>query len=118
MKTERADDQYLSTLKSNININFQKQLSNSFDNPMLKASHSWDIVADQCFDLLGGEIHTKWFKNIKPLVLKNKILILQTESNFAAQWINTHYQVLSEGLLKVQDKDLSCFFIAPKKIQL
>jgi len=114
MKTQSLVKQYLNTLKSNINSKFKKVLSSSFDNPMLKGSHSWEIVSDQLLDLLGDAVHTKWFKNVQPLVLRNKILILQTESNFAAQWINTHYQVLAEGLLKIQDKDLSCFFIAPK----
>ena len=100
-------------------IHLHKKLKSTFnktiDNPVIKAKESWDIVSEQLLHILGDAVHTQWFKPITPLVLKNSILILQTETNFAAQWINTHYQQLVEALILTQDKKLSCFFIAPKK---
>ena len=102
-----------------LKINIQKKLKSTFkktiDNPVIKAQISWDLLSDQLADILGKEVHSQWFKNIQPLVLKNNILLLQTETNFSAQWINTHYQQLVDALIMIQDKKYTCFFIAPKK---
>ncbi len=105
-----------SRLKRSINHRLKEILNTEKDNPVLKARQSWGIVSEQLRFILGEEVHRQWFQKTKPLVLNNKILILQTDSTFAAQWINTHYQELVENLLKSQDRNLSCFFIAPKKI--
>lgn len=102
-----------------LKFNIQNKLKNTFertiDNPVLKAQLTWDILSDQLSAILGNEIHNQWFKNIKPLVLKNNILLLQTETQFASQWINTHYQQLVDALIMIQDKKYTCFFISPKK---
>lgn len=107
------------TLDKEFKVHLHKKLKNTFtktiDNPVLKAKSSWDILSEQLSHILGPEVHNQWFAPIKPLVLKNNILILQTETSFASSWINTHYQELVEALLLTQDKKLSCFFIAPKK---
>ena len=107
------------TVDKSLKFHIQKNLKNTFDstidNPMIKAQECWGLLSEQLFDILGPEVHTQWFKPINPLVLKNNILLLQTHSNFSAQWINTHYQGLVEALIKSQDKKLTCFFIAPKK---
>ncbi|MBG59352.1 MAG: hypothetical protein CMJ16_02735 [Peredibacter sp.] len=110
--TKQAEDR----LKRSINHRLKEILNTERDNPVLKAQHSWSIVSEQLRFILGEEVHRQWFQKTKPLVLNNKILILQTHSTFAAQWINTHYQELVENLLKSQDRNLSCFFIAPKKV--
>lgn len=96
----------------------QKKLENAFsktiDNPVVKAHHAWNIISEQMLFVLGPEVHKQWFSPIKPILLKNNNLILQTESVFAAQWINTHYQELADLLVLTQDKKWTCFFIAPK----
>lgn len=102
-----------------LKINIQNKLKNTFegtiDNPVVKAQLTWDILSDQLNAILGNEIHKQWFFNIQPIVLKNNILLLQTETNFASQWINTHYQQLVDALIMIQDKKYTCFFISPKK---
>lgn len=101
-------------LRRSIHHRLKEILNTEKDNPVLKARQAWGIVSEQIHFILGDEVHKQWFAGSKPLVLKNKILIIQTESTFAAQWITTHYQELVETLLKAQDRNLSCFFIAPK----
>ena len=102
-------------LKINIHRKLKSTFSKTIDNPVVKAFDTWEIISEQLSFVLGPEVHNQWFKDVKPLLLKNNILLLQTETQFAAQWINTHYQQLVEVLLAAQDKKLSCFFIAPKK---
>lgn len=107
-------EKYLNTLKRNIATKLKEIRNDSFDNPVVKARNTWQVASEMLVIMLGDEVHTQWFKNISPLFLKNKILVLQTENTFAAQWINTHYQELVESVLKIQDPALSCFFIAPR----
>ncbi|MCT4640928.1 MAG: hypothetical protein N4A33_01435 [Bacteriovoracaceae bacterium] len=102
------------TLKQNINTKFKKILEKELSNPMVKATHSWSVASEMIEAMVGKEIFKQWFKEVKPLVFKNNILILQTQNKFAASWINTHYQDLVENILKVQNQKYSCFFIAPK----
>lgn len=103
-------------LKQNIHKKLKTTFEKTIDNPMLKAQLSWDILSDQLEAILGIEIHTQWFKSIQPLVLKNNILLLQTQNQFASHWINTHYQQLVDALLMIQDPKFTCFFISPRKI--
>lgn len=114
MMTLKRKEKYLHTLQKNISSKLKEVLQDSFDNPVVKARNCWSITSEMLLAILGPQIHEQWFKQVSPLVLKNNILILQTHSNFAAQWINTHYQELVESLLKAQDPNLSCFFIAPR----
>lgn len=114
LKNKVRKDKYYQTLQKSISQKLREVLQDSYDNPVVKARNTWNITSEMLLAILGQQIHSQWFKNVHPLVLKNNILILQTDSNFAAQWINTHYQELVEGLLKTQDHNLSCFFIAPK----
>ncbi len=106
-------------VEDELKLNIQNKLKSTFkktiDNPVVKAQVSWDLLSDQLQAILGSEIHNQWFKNIRPLVLKNNILLLQTETSFASQWINTHYQQLVDALITIQDRKYTCFFIAPKK---
>jgi hypothetical protein len=106
-------------VEDDLKICIQNKLKSTFkktiDNPVIKAQLTWDILSDQLEAILGSEIHNQWFKNIQPIVLKNNILLLQTETNFASQWINTHYQQLVDALLTLQDRKYTCFFISPKK---
>jgi hypothetical protein len=101
-------------LKRNINQKLKEILTKTQDNPVLKAKTSWVILSEQLKYLLGDDVHRQWFQEIQPIVLKDKTLILQTHTQFAAQWINTHYQELAETLLHAQDPDQSCFFIGPQ----
>lgn len=112
--TQKQKDKYLLNLQKNISAKLKEVLQDSFDNPVVKARNSWYVASEMLSLILGKEVHDQWFKPVRPLVMKNNILILQTHSNFAAQWINTHYQELVESLLITQDPNLSCFFIAPR----
>jgi chromosomal replication initiation ATPase DnaA len=103
-------------LKLNIQNKLRSTFSKTIDNPVVKAHQSWEILNDQLQAILGPAVHHQWFKNVQPLVLKNNILLVQAETTFASQWINTHYQELVDSLLLIQDKSLTCFFIAPRKL--
>lgn len=105
-KTERQ-------LRRSLNQKLKEILNNSKDNPLLKAKTSWAILSEQLNFILGDDVHRQWFQEIQPIVLKDNTLILQTQTQFAAQWINTHYQELVETLIHAQDQNLSCFFIGP-----
>lgn len=105
---------YYQSLQKSINSKLQEILKDSVDNPVIKARNSWQITSEMLHVILGPEVHEKWFKNVKPLILKNKNLVVQTETTFAAQWINTYYQDLIDSIMQAQDKKLSCFFIGPK----
>jgi len=102
-------------LKRNINQKLKEILNKTQDNPILKAKTSWVIISEQLKYLLGDDVHRQWFMEVQPIVLKDNTLILQTHTQFAAQWINTHYQELVETLLQAQDPNQSCFFIGPSK---
>jgi len=105
---------YYQSLQKSINSKLKEILKESYDNPVIKARNTWQITTEMIHIILGEEIHNQWFKNIKPIVMKDRNLIVQTETLFAAQWINTHYQELIDGIMQAQDKNLSCFFIGPK----
>ena len=100
-------------LKLNIHNKLKSTFKKTIDNPVVKAHESWAIISDQLHTILGPEVHTQWFKKTTPLILKDNILILKTETKFAASWINTHYSELVDLLISAQDKELSSFFIAP-----
>lgn len=103
----------------NLKLKLHKKLKSTFtrtiDNPVVRANDVWKILNEQLACILDHQVHSQWFKPIKPLVLNNNILLLQTENQFAERWINTHYQELVELLLSAQDAKLSCFFMAPRK---
>ena len=80
--------------------------------PVVKASYLWSILADQLCDVLGPEVHHQWFKQVKPLVISDNVLILEVPNHFSAQWIHTHYHELIDVLLSVMDKKLSTFFVS------
>jgi hypothetical protein len=102
-------------LKSNLHNKFKKIFDRPDEtNPVVQASKTWMILSEQLGDILGPEIHGQWFSPVQPIVELNDILVLQTESKFAAYWISTHYQKLIEALLQTQNKKLNCFIIPPK----
>jgi chromosomal replication initiation ATPase DnaA len=80
--------------------------------PVVKASYTWSIISDQLQDMLGPEIHHQWFKQAKPVVISDNVLILEVPNHFFAQWIHTHYHELIDLLIKVIDKNLSSFFVS------
>ena len=102
-------------LKLRLHKKLKSTLDKTIDNPVLKAYLTWQILSDQIKTILGDQVFNQCFKKVQPLVLKNNILLLQTETNFAAQWINTHYQELVDALVLTQDRKYTCFFIFPKK---
>lgn len=102
-------------LKKELNKRIKQTFNDTIDNPVLKAHKTWGIVSEQLLAILGEEVHSQWFKNVQPLVMKNNILIVATKTQFAAQWINTHYQELVDALILAQDPKFSCFFIAPAR---
>lgn len=89
-----------------------KEKSLKLAHPVVKASYIWSILSDQLCDILGPEIHHQWFKQVKPLVISDNVLILEVQNHFSAQWIHTHYHELVDVLLSVMDKRLSSFFIS------
>lgn len=103
-----------SALRQKINSKFEDLLTAQMNNPVIRATQEWNNVDDLLYPFLGEEIYNQWFKDVKPLFLKNNVLVLQTKNATSAAWINTHYQDLVENILKIQNKELSCFFIAPK----
>lgn len=80
--------------------------------PVVKASYVWSIVSEQLSDILGPEVHHQWFKNVRPTVISQNVLILEVPNHFSAQWIHTHYHELIDILLSVMDKKLSSFFVS------
>jgi len=89
-----------------------KEKSLNLAHPVVKASYIWSILSDQLCDILGPEVHHQWFKQVKPLVISDNVLILEVHNHFSAQWIHTHYHELVDVLLSVMDKRLSSFFIS------
>lgn len=89
-----------------------KEKSLNLAHPVVKASYVWSIIEEQLCDILGPEIHHRWFKEVKPLVISHNVLILEVPNHFSAQWIHTHYHELVDVLLSVMDKRLSSFFVS------
>lgn len=105
------------TLKK-ISCHFSQNAKHCKPNPVIIASNSWKIASSQLEDILGKEIHRQWFSNIRPLVVSDKLLILQAPNRPASLWINKHYQNLVDLLLSFQDKDLNSFFICPADLSI
>lgn len=112
----RIDPKFIrhQSLKQKINSKFQEILDRELNNPVLKATQVWNFVDDFLKIVVEKEVHKQWFEGVKPLVLKNNILIIQTKDKFSSRWINTHYHDLVDELIKLKCTKLSCFFIAPK----
>jgi len=89
-----------------------KEKNSKLAHPVVRASYIWTIVEEQLSDILGPEVHHQWFKNVKPTVISNNVLLLEVPNHFYAQWIHTHYHELVDVLLSVLDKRLSSFFIS------
>ena len=89
-----------------------KERSLNLAHPVVKASYTWSIMTEQLCDILGPEVHHQWFKQVKPLVISDNVLILEVPNHFSAQWIHTHYHELVDVLLSVLDPKLSSFFIS------
>lgn len=82
--------------------------------PVVKASYLWAVVSDQLCEVLGPEVHYQWFKNVRPVVLTDGTLVLETPTHLAAQWIHCHYQELVDVLLSVHDRQASALFMAKR----
>jgi hypothetical protein len=107
--------QNIENLKDNLQEKLKSLLNKKDEvNPVVQASHIWMILSDQLCDVLGHEVHRQWFAPIRAIVVMDKMLVLKTETRFAAYWISNHYQKLVDTLLQVQDKNLNCFFIPPQ----
>lgn len=82
--------------------------------PVVKASYLWAVVSEQLLDILGPEVHHQWFKAVRPVVLTDGTLVLETSTHFSAQWIHSHYQELVDVLLSVHDRQASALFMSKK----
>ena len=80
--------------------------------PVVKASYLWSIVSAQLLDVLGPEVHHQWFSSVRPVVITDCTLVLETTNHFAAQWIHRTYQELVDVLLSVHDKEMSALFLS------
>lgn len=89
-----------------------KEKNTNLAHPVVRASYIWSIVSEQLGDILGPEVHHQWFKEVRPMVISHKVLILEVPNHFYAQWIHTHYHELVDVLLSVLDKRLSSFFVS------
>lgn len=89
-----------------------KEKNLNLAHPVVKASYIWTIISDQLLDVLGSTIHHQWFKETKPLVISDNVLILEVPNHFCAQWIHTHYHELVDALLSAMDKRLSSYFVS------
>ncbi len=104
------------TLADTIALKIKRILQSENVSPMVKASCSWTICSDQLRDILGKEVYNQWFKNVKPIVVSDNVLLLETQSTMATRWISTHYHELVDVLLSLQDKNLTSFFIDPRAV--
>ncbi|MFP5457161.1 MAG: DnaA N-terminal domain-containing protein [Bacteriovoracia bacterium] len=82
--------------------------------PVVKASYLWLTVSDQLLEVLGPEVHHQWFRNVRPVVLTDGTLVLETPTHLAAQWIHCHYQELVDVLLSVHDRQASALFMSQR----
>lgn len=89
-----------------------KEQNLSLAHPIAKASYFWSIISDQVCDILGPEVHYRWFKWAKPVVISHNVLIIEVPNHFTAQWIHTYYHELVDLLLSVLDKKMTSFFIS------
>ena len=89
-----------------------KEKNLNLAHPVVKASYIWSILGEQLCDVLGPEVHHRWFKQVKPLVISHNVLILEVPNHFSAQWIHTHYHELVDVLLSVMDKKLTSYFVS------
>ena len=80
--------------------------------PVVKASYLWGIISVQLLDVLGPEVHHQWFASVRPVVITDGTLVLETTNHFAAQWIHRNYQELVDVLLSVHDRHLSALFLS------
>lgn len=80
--------------------------------PVVKASYLWSILSPQLLDVLGPEVHHQWFASVRPVVITDGTLVMETCNHFAAQWIHHHYQELVDVLLSVHDGQLSALFLS------
>ncbi len=83
-------------------------------NPVVKASYLWQVLSEQLLDVLGPEVHHQWFRPVRPVVIADGTLVLETPNHFAAQWIHRHYQELVDVLLSVHDRHLSALFLSAR----
>lgn len=98
-------------LEKCITKTFKTILKTKISHPMVSASSCWKIIQEQLEAILGITIYNQWFQATTPMVISNNVLMLYTETNFAAQWLNNHYKELIDALIQAQDPQLSCFFI-------
>jgi chromosomal replication initiation ATPase DnaA len=89
-----------------------REKNTNLAHPVVRASYIWSIVSEQLGDILGPQVHHQWFRNVRPTVISNNVLILEVSNHFQAQWIHTHYHELTDVLLSVLDKKLSSFFVS------
>ena len=82
--------------------------------PVVKASYLWAVVSEQLHEVLGPEVHHQWFKNVRPVVVTDGTLVLETPTHLASQWIHCHYQELVDVLLSVHDRQASALFISKR----
>jgi hypothetical protein len=82
--------------------------------PVVKASYFWMIVSDQLKEIIGPEVHYQWFQRVKPVVIVENTLLLETPTHLNAQWIHCHYQDLIDTLLSVHDRSISALFMSQK----
>jgi hypothetical protein len=111
----RYSTSYQQMLQQNISEKVQYILNNdrrTTENPVIKASQTWNIISEQVKDILDESIYKQWFSKIVPLVIVNDILILQAPNKFSCHWLTRHYQALVDLLLSFHEKDLSCYFVS------
>jgi hypothetical protein len=80
--------------------------------PVVRASYLWLTVSDQLKEIIGPEIHYQWFKDLRPVVIAENTLLIETPTHLSAQWIHCYYQELIDTLLSVHDRSISALFMS------
>jgi hypothetical protein len=101
-------------LRRRLNVNINTLLNTSAVNPMVRSHSVWALMSEQIYDVLGSEIHRQWFKSIKPMIISENHLILETPNNLSARWIKKNYLNLMQTLIRAQDSNLNISLVSPE----
>ncbi len=114
-KLQQFQNNYQTVLQKNISNKVKSILSSddrTNESPVIKASYVWGVISKQLKDILDENIYRQWFFDVIPIVIADKVLLLQARDEFSSSWLNYNYQNLVDILLSFQDSKLTCFFIA------
>lgn len=101
-------------MRRRLSVNLNTLLHSSAVNPMVRSHSVWALMSEQIYDVLGSEIHHQWFKSIKPMIISENHLILETPNSKSSRWIKKNYLHLMQTLIKAQDSNLKISLVSPE----